>query len=115
MSRILTTALFVLTLSAPALAGTVPEGVNLRAYQPVGNGDPNAISCWAWRTTPPVKGLQCARNTDWARLNGGGGRFFGEHPGDAMVGMPVFSAGGGFGAAAGASGGHPDVPPASPP
>ena len=70
MSRILTAALFVLTLSAPALADNVPEGVALRAYQPVGNGDPNAISCWAYRTTPPVRGLQCARNSYWARLNG---------------------------------------------
>ena len=70
MSRILTAALFVFTLSAPALAGTVPEGVKLRAYPPVGKGDPNAISCWAWRATPPIRGLQCARNSDWARLNG---------------------------------------------
>src|SRR5438045_617561 len=71
MSRILTAALFVFTLSAPALAeNTVPEGVKLQAYQPVGKGDPNAISCWAYRTTPPVRGLQCARNSYWARLNG---------------------------------------------
>jgi hypothetical protein len=69
MSRILTAALLVLTLSAPALAGTVPEGVTLRAYEPVGKGDPNAISCWAWRVTPPVRGLRCARNSYWARLN----------------------------------------------
>jgi hypothetical protein len=60
MSRILTAALFVLTLSAPAFAAALPEGVKLRAYEPVGNGDPNAISCWAYRTTPPVRGLQCA-------------------------------------------------------
>jgi hypothetical protein len=70
MSRILTTALFLFTLSAPALAGAVPEGVQLRAYEPVGNGDPNAISCWAWRATPPIRGLQCARNSYWARRNG---------------------------------------------
>ena len=70
MNRVLTAALFVLTLSAPALADAVPEGVTLRAYQPVGNGDPNAISCWAWRTTPPVRGLQCARNSYWKRFNG---------------------------------------------
>lgn len=69
MSRILTGAIFVLTLSAPAFAQTVPEGVTLRAYQPVGNGDPNAISCWAYRTTPPIRGLQCARNSEWKRLN----------------------------------------------
>ena len=71
MSRILTAALFVLALSAPAFADTVPESVKLRAYEPVGNGDPNAVSCWARRITPPVRGLQCARNSDWARLNAG--------------------------------------------
>ena len=71
MSRILTAALFVFTLSAPVMAGTAPEGITLRAYVPVGNGDPNAISCWAYRTTPPVRGLRCARNSYWARLNAG--------------------------------------------
>jgi len=65
MKRIVTAAIFVLTVSAPAFADTVPEGVTLRAYPPVGNGDPNAISCWAWRTTPPIQGLQCARNAEW--------------------------------------------------
>jgi hypothetical protein len=75
MSRILTAGLFVLTLSAPALAGTVPDGVKLRAYPPVGNGDPNAINCWARRTTPPVRELQCARNSYWARLNAGAPRY----------------------------------------
>lgn len=74
MSRILTAALFVFALTAPALADTVPEGVQLRAVEPVGNGDPSAISCWAYRTTPPVRGLQCARNSDWARLNAAMGR-----------------------------------------
>lgn len=69
MNRTFSAALFVLTLSAPALADSLPKGVTLRAYQPVGNGDPNAISCWARRITPPVRGLQCARNSDWARLN----------------------------------------------
>ena len=69
MSRILTAAIFVLTLSGPAFADTLPEGIKLRAYEPVGNGDPNAISCWAWRVTPPIRGLQCARNSEWARRN----------------------------------------------
>ncbi len=89
MSRILTAALFVFTISAPALADTVPEGVTLRAYEPVGNGDPNAISCWAYRTTPPIRGLQCARNSDWARLNAGAGRFSGDTRGEATFG-PAF-------------------------
>ena len=80
MSRILTAALLVLILSAPALADTVPEGVALRAYQPVGNGDPNAISCWAWRVTPPVRGLQCARNAVWKRINNGGSSLLQQGP-----------------------------------
>jgi len=71
MKLSLTIALSALMLSVPALADTVPAGVKLRAYPPVGNGDPNAISCWAWRTTPPIRGLQCARNSDWARWNAG--------------------------------------------
>jgi hypothetical protein len=75
MSRVQTVALFVLTLSAPALADTIVlEGVKLRVCEPVGNGDPNAISCWARRVTPPIRGLQCARKSDWARLNGSAGR-----------------------------------------
>lgn len=88
MSRILTAALFVLTLSAPALAGTVPDGITLRAYQPVGKGDPNAISCWAYRTTPPVRGLQCARNSDWERLNANAGRLVGDQRGESNFGPP---------------------------
>jgi hypothetical protein len=71
MSRILTITLSTLMLSAPAFADTVSKGAVLFAYQPVGNGDPNAVTCWAWRTTPPVRGLQCARNSYWARLNAG--------------------------------------------
>ena len=98
MSRILTAALFVLTLSAPALAGTVPEGITLRAYQPVGNGDPNAISCWAWRVTPPIRGLQCARNSDWARLNAGSnGGDLGGNSGLPMGAMSPGAAGGAVG------------------
>ena len=33
MSRILTAALFVFTLSVPALAGTVREGITLQTYR----------------------------------------------------------------------------------
>ena len=89
MRRILTATIFVLTLSAPALADAVPEGVTLRAYQPVGNGDPNAISCWAYRTTPPIRGLQCARNSDWKRLNR-----LSHDPLDGQSGQPPQMSGG---------------------
>src|SRR5580698_1048654 len=76
-------ALSVVMLSAPALAGpTLPDGVKLYAYPPVGNGDPNAVTCWAWRTTPPVRGLQCARNREWARMNG---RNFDSYTGESFV------------------------------
>lgn len=84
MNRILIAGLFALALSTPVFAATLPEGVKLRAYEPVGNGDPKAISCWAYRTTPPVRGLQCARNSDWARRNG---RFTSE-PGSGSQMIP---------------------------
>lgn len=72
MRLVLTAALVLLTLSAPAFADVVPEGIKPRATPPVGNGDPNDISCWALRTTPPIRGLRCARNWQWARINAGG-------------------------------------------
>jgi hypothetical protein len=89
MKLILTIALSTLMLSASAFAGTAPEGFTLRAYPPTGNGDPNAISCWAWRTTSPIRGLQCARNSEWSRLNG---RSFDSYTGGSFVGAgPVGS------------------------
>src|SRR5437868_12306926 len=97
MSRILTAALFVLAFSAPASAGTLPEGVKLFAYPPVGNGDPNAVSCWAYRRTPPVRGLQCARNSYWARRNGRSA--FASDSGSQMIpdnGLPGSVSVGGF-------------------
>ena len=89
MKLFLTIALSTLMLSAPAFAGDLPEGVKLRAYPPVGNGDPNAISCWAYRTTPPVRGLQCARNSYWARLNGASHHELGSDPGLPTGSVPT--------------------------
>ena len=86
MKLALTIALSTLVLSAPSLADTVPEGVPLRAYPPVGNGDPNAISCWARRVTPPIRGLQCARNSSWKRFNGPSPNYGQQHMG--VVGPP---------------------------
>src|SRR3954462_15983157 len=94
MSRILIAVLFAIALSAPALAGTPPERVKLRAYEPVGNGDPNAITCWAYRTTPPVRGLRCARNSYWARLNAGSHHDLGSDSGPPMGAMTPGAAGG---------------------
>jgi len=88
MSHILTIALVVFTLSAPAVADTVPQGAPLRAYEPVGKGDPNAISCWAWRVIPPIRGLRCARNSYWARLNG---RLLSGSGAEAPPQMPAFT------------------------
>lgn len=89
MKLILTIALSTLMLSAPAFAGDLAEGVKLRAYPPVGNGDPNAISCWAYRTTPPVRGLQCARNSYWAQLNGSSHHELGSDSGPPVGTVPT--------------------------
>jgi hypothetical protein len=94
VSRILTIALSALMLSAPAFAYTVPEGVKLLSYPPVGNGDPHAISCWAYRATPPVRGLRCARNSYWARLNAGSHQDLGSDSGPPMGAMTPGAAGG---------------------
>jgi hypothetical protein len=92
MKLTLTIALSTLMLSAPAFAATVPEGVTLRAYQPVGNGDPNAISCWARRVSPPIRGLQCARNSVWARINASSPSFDAGQPNSAPNNGMGFSA-----------------------
>jgi hypothetical protein len=88
MNGILAITISALMLSAPAFADTVPKGAIIFAYQPVGNGDPKAVTCWAWRTTAPVRGLRCGRNSYWARLNAGsnGGDLGGNSgiPGGAM-------------------------------
>ena len=78
MSRMLTAAFFVLTLSAPALADTLPAGAKLYVWEPVGNGDPNAISCDVGRETPPYRFVNCMRNLDWARINAGYGRLWSD-------------------------------------
>lgn len=70
MSRILATALFALTLSAPALADTVPVGATVWQSKPTGAGKPDAISCY--QEVPigsHIRSMQCARNLDWKRMN----------------------------------------------
>ena len=69
MSRILTAAIFALTLSAPALADSIPAGATLWRDRPTGAGKPDAISCYKAATieTHIVK-LHCARNWDWAQV-----------------------------------------------
>jgi len=70
MSRILTAALFVLTLSAPALADTLPAGAKLWQYQPTGAGKPDGVSCYeVAKTGTRTRNLQCASNSEWARIN----------------------------------------------
>jgi len=70
MSRILTAAFLVLTLSAPALADTAPAGATVLRFQPTGTGKPDAVSCYEKVAIGTrTRNLQCARNTDWAKLN----------------------------------------------
>jgi hypothetical protein len=68
MREVLTAALFVLTLAAPALADTVPQGAEVWQNQPTGAGKPDAISCY--QRVPigsHVRNFECARNSEWAR------------------------------------------------
>ena len=70
MSRILTAALLVLTLSAPAFADTVPVGATVWQSKPTGAGKPDAISCY--QDVPigsHIRTMQCERNSEWARMN----------------------------------------------
>jgi hypothetical protein len=70
MSRILTAALFVLTLSAPAFADTAPQGATVLQFQPTGAGKPDAVSCYeVVKSGTRTRNLQCARNSEWARIN----------------------------------------------
>jgi len=70
MSRTLTAALFVLTLSAPAFADTAPQGATVFQNQPTGAGKPDAVSCYeVVKTGTRTRNLQCARNSEWARLS----------------------------------------------
>jgi hypothetical protein len=70
MTRILTAALLVLTLSAPALADTVPVGATVLPHQPTGAGKPDAVSCYEKVAIGTrTRNLQCARNSEWARLS----------------------------------------------
>jgi hypothetical protein len=70
MSRILTITIATLMLSAPAVADTVPQGATVLQNQPTGAGKPNAVSCYqSVATGSHIRNLQCARNSDWARIN----------------------------------------------
>ena len=72
MSRILTATLFVLALSAPAFADTVPVGATLWQYQPTGAGKPDAVSCYeVVKTGTRTRNLECARNSEWAHMRAG--------------------------------------------
>ena len=63
MKLSLTIVLSTLMLATPALA----EPAQVYPFQPVGKGDPNAVSCYQARM--PTKHLECARNSQWARIN----------------------------------------------
>lgn len=70
MSRILKVTIAALMLSAPALADTTPQGAIVWQHQPTGAGKPEAVSCYqAVATGSHTRNLQCARNSEWARIN----------------------------------------------
>jgi hypothetical protein len=70
MSRILTAGLFVITLSAPALADTVPVGATVWQSKPTGAGEPGAVSCYqAVPIGSHIRDMQCALNSHWKRMN----------------------------------------------
>jgi hypothetical protein len=94
MSRILTATLFVLTLSAPSLADTVPVGATVWQSKPTGAGKPDAISCYQGVPIGShIRNMQCARNSEWARMNAltwlpAGAYAGGPDPGPAMPSTP---------------------------
>lgn len=70
MKLILTIALAALTLAASALAESVSEKVKIYRFQPVGNGDPNAISRYRAEVTGThTTKIVCHRNLEWVRIN----------------------------------------------
>jgi hypothetical protein len=70
MGRILTITITTLMFAAPALADTVQQGATVWRHQPTGAGKPDAVSCYqAVATGSHTRHLQCARNSEWARIN----------------------------------------------
>jgi hypothetical protein len=70
MNRILTFTLSALMLSAPALAQTAPEQRKIYTEKPIGDGDPNATSCYPLPSSiSRVKKMDCRRNTEWAQIH----------------------------------------------
>jgi len=69
MNRILTFTLFALMLSAPAVAQTAPEQRKMYSEKPVGEGDPNATSCYPEPSSMSrVKKMDCRKNSEWASI-----------------------------------------------
>lgn len=69
MKLVVTAALSALILSGPALAQT-PVKPPIYASRPNGDGDPNAISCYAGlETTSRIYHKQCKSNAEWARIH----------------------------------------------
>lgn len=66
MNRVLTFTLCALMLSAPALAQ--PER-KIYMEKPVGDGDPNATSCYPEPSSNSrQKKFDCRRNSEWAAM-----------------------------------------------
>jgi hypothetical protein len=68
MKLMLTIALSALTLGGSGCALTAPKE-HVYASRPVGDGDPNATSCYAWLDTGSrMHHKQCKSNAEWARI-----------------------------------------------
>jgi hypothetical protein len=69
MNRILTFALSMLMLSAPALAQTAPEQRKIYTEKPIGEGDPGATSCYPEPSSMSrVRKMDCRLNSEWASI-----------------------------------------------
>lgn len=67
MKLVFRIALSALTLCGPACVPTAPKEP-VYASRPIGDGDPNVISCYAWLDTSRMHHKECKRNAEWARI-----------------------------------------------
>jgi len=71
VKRISAFILSMLMLSAPALAQTASEQPKIYKDKPIGEGDPNATSCYPSPSSiSRVKKMDCRPNSEWARISG---------------------------------------------
>ena len=72
MTRILTAAIFALSISVPAFAHSAPREAKVYTTRPVGNGNPSSISCYLKDgTLSRIATKVCKTNAEWARIQTG--------------------------------------------